>query len=59
MNTYTILVKDLKGRDHLWDLHVDGLNEIGCEGVDWIYLAQDTAQLVSASFEVEARFKNI
>jgi hypothetical protein len=35
------------GRDHLQDLNMDGRNKLkmdlkeGCEGVDWIQVAQD------------------
>jgi hypothetical protein len=35
---------NLKGRDNLGDLGVDGtmhLREIWCEGVEWIFLARD------------------
>jgi hypothetical protein len=41
---------NLKGRDHLEDLSVDGkiilewIREIGWEGVDWMHLAQDKDQ---------------
>jgi hypothetical protein len=35
-------LENLKGRDHLEDLGVDG--EIAWKGVDWICLAQDRNQ---------------
>jgi len=47
MNVYKILSENPKGREHSEYLDVDGkivlewiLKEIGCEGVDWIRLAQ-------------------
>jgi hypothetical protein len=49
-NGYNIWLGNLKGRDHLEDIGVDGrwednirmyLREIGWEGVDWIHVAQD------------------
>jgi len=42
--------ENLKGRDHLEDLGVDGkivlvdLREIGWEGVNWMHRAQDRPQ---------------
>ena len=39
--------RNLRARDHLGDKGVDGnnikmdLQEVGCEGMDWIELAQD------------------
>jgi hypothetical protein len=47
---HTILrLENLKGRDHMEDLGVDGritlyLREIGLKGVNWIHLAQDRDQ---------------
>jgi hypothetical protein len=50
-NTSKFWLENLKGRDHLEDLHVDGrkifksdLRETGWEDVDLIYLAQDRDQ---------------
>jgi hypothetical protein len=43
-NAYKILVGKPEGRRHSEDLNVDGIIinvEIGFEGADWIYLAQD------------------
>jgi hypothetical protein len=44
-------LENLKGRDHLEDIGVDGkiilemdLREIGWEGVDWIHLVQERDQ---------------
>jgi hypothetical protein len=39
--------KDLKGRDHLEDLGVDGmiLREREWEGMDWMHLTEDRDQL--------------
>jgi hypothetical protein len=48
-NTYNILVRNLKRRDHSEDLGVDGnmrmdLREIGWDDVDWMHVAQNREQ---------------
>jgi hypothetical protein len=52
-STYIILVKDNKGKkSHIrgrlrkYDNIKMGLNEIGCDGVDWIQLDQDGSSSV-------------
>jgi hypothetical protein len=40
-------LENLKGRDHLEDLGVDGrmiLKKTGCKVIDWMHLAQDRDQ---------------
>jgi hypothetical protein len=43
-NAYKILVKNLKGREHLADPDTGGRIINGVGGLSWIHLAKDMAQ---------------